>query len=258
MTSKQALLFYIVKIMPVAKRRKVESSPLSDDSFGGFESDSASESARSVNSSDLENASTKKEMLIELRNGTGPVKRHPGTTFASSGRSSKQNVDDERSSPSEQQSRPASIKSFKELGVIDPLCDACEALSFRQPTPVQVEAIPWALQGRDVIGLAETGSGKTAAFALPILQALMEKPQPKFALVLAPTRELAFQTRQQFLALGSTIRVQCAAVVGGVDQVGQAIELARGPHVIVATPGRLLEHLENTKGFNLKSLKYCE
>lgn len=79
-------------------------------------------------------------------------------------------------------------KSFTDLGIREELCEACTALGYKTPTPIQDQAIPLALSGRDVIGLAETGSGKTAAFGLPILQALMEKPQPLFALVSFPTR----------------------------------------------------------------------
>lgn len=136
------------------------------------------------------------------------------------------------------------------------MCEACEELKYTAPTPIQAEAIPLALQGRDLIGLAETGSGKTAAFALPILQALLDKPQPMFGLVLAPTRELAYQISQQFQALGSRIAVKCAVIVGGMDMVSQSIDLGKRPHILVATPGRLLDHLENTKGFSLRSLKY--
>jgi ATP-dependent RNA helicase DDX47/RRP3 len=147
-------------------------------------------------------------------------------------------------------------KSFADLGIIDSLCEACEKMGFKKPTPIQEQAIPLALEGRDVIGLAETGSGKTAAFALPILQALMEKPQPLFGLVLAPTRELAYQTSQQFEAIGSIIGVRCATIVGGMDMVAQSIALSKKPHIIVATPGRLLDHLETTKGFSLRQLKF--
>jgi ATP-dependent RNA helicase DDX47/RRP3 len=129
-------------------------------------------------------------------------------------------------------------------------------LGYKAPTPIQAQSIPLALEGRDLIGLAETGSGKTAAFALPILQALLDKPQPFFGLVLAPTRELAYQISQAFEALGSLISVRCAVIVGGMDMVPQAIALGKKPHIIVATPGRLLDHLENTKGFSLRSLKY--
>lgn len=147
-------------------------------------------------------------------------------------------------------------KSFSELGIIDALSEACEALGYKHPTPIQAESIPPALQGRDLIGLAETGSGKTAAFALPILQALMDKPQSFFGLVMAPTRELAYQISKQFEALGALISVKCAVIVGGMDMVSQSIALGKKPHIIVATPGRLLDHLENTKGFSLRSLRY--
>lgn len=141
-------------------------------------------------------------------------------------------------------------------GINDSLCEACEKLGYKAPTPIQAESIPLALEGRDLIGLAETGSGKTAAFALPILQALLDKPQPLFGLILAPTRELAFQISQQIEALGSLINVRCAVLVGGMDIVSQSIALGKKPHIIVATPGRLLDHLENTKGFSLRALKY--
>ncbi|KAI4120943.1 MAG: hypothetical protein LQ347_006998, partial [Umbilicaria vellea] len=134
-------------------------------------------------------------------------------------------------------------KSFQELGVIDSLCDACTALGYKAPTPIQREAIPLALQGRDLIGLAETGT-------------LMDKPQPLFGLVMAPTRELAYQISQAFEALGSLISVRCAVIVGGMDMVPQSIALGKKPHIVVATPGRLLDHLENTKGFSLRGLKY--
>ncbi|KAH8594276.1 P-loop containing nucleoside triphosphate hydrolase protein [Bisporella sp. PMI_857] len=147
-------------------------------------------------------------------------------------------------------------KSFQDLGIVESLCEACEKIGYKAPTPIQREAIPPALGGRDLIGLAETGSGKTAAFALPILHALLKNPQPLFGLVLAPTRELAFQISQAFEALGSLINVRCAVIVGGMDMVPQAIALGKKPHIVVATPGRLLDHLENTKGFHLRALKY--
>jgi ATP-dependent RNA helicase DDX47/RRP3 len=147
-------------------------------------------------------------------------------------------------------------KTFADLGLTDSLCDACATLGFKKPTPIQRESLPIALSGKDLIGLAETGSGKTAAFALPMLQALLDKPQPLFGLVIAPTRELAYQISQQFEALGSLINVKCAVLVGGMDMVPQAIALGKRPHIVVATPGRLLDHLENTKGFSQRQLKY--
>ncbi|GAA5941984.1 hypothetical protein JCM1841_003851 [Sporobolomyces salmonicolor] len=146
--------------------------------------------------------------------------------------------------------------SFSSLGLLPALCDACASLGFTAPSQIQQECIPYALQGKDIIGLAQTGSGKTAAFALPILQALWEEPQGLFAVVLAPTRELAYQIADQFTALGSGIGVRVATIVGGMDTMAQQVALAKKPHVIVATPGRLQDHLENTKGFSLRSLKY--
>jgi ATP-dependent RNA helicase DDX47/RRP3 len=147
-------------------------------------------------------------------------------------------------------------KTFKGLGIIDSLSEACDALGYKNPTPIQAQAIPLALQGRDLIGLAETGSGKTAAFVLPILQALMDKPQALHSLILAPTRELAYQISHAVSALGSLISVRCAVLVGGLDMIPQSIALGKKPHVVVATPGRLLDHMENTKGFSLRQLKY--
>lgn len=149
-----------------------------------------------------------------------------------------------------------SSATFESLGLIPQICEACALLKFKAPTPIQADTIPYALQGKDVIGLAQTGSGKTAAFALPIIQALWDNPQPYFACVLAPTRELAYQISEQFTALGSTIGVRCVVLVGGMDMMEQSIALSKRPHIIVATPGRLQDHLENTKGFSLRSLKY--
>ncbi|KAF7376095.1 ATP-dependent rRNA helicase [Mycena sanguinolenta] len=150
----------------------------------------------------------------------------------------------------------SSAPSFKSLGLIDPLLEALEQINFTTPTDIQVEALPHALEGRDIIGVASTGSGKTAAFALPILQKLWDDPKGLFACILAPTRELAFQISQQFEALGSAMGVRSAVIVGGVETIAQSVTLAKRPHIVVATPGRLLWHLENTKGFSLKGIKF--
>ena len=158
--------------------------------------------------------------------------------------------------PTADEAESSTATSFKELGLIDPLVEALTAVSFTTPTSIQIQAIPPALEGRDIIGVAETGSGKTAAFALPILQKLWEEPKGLFACVLAPTRELAYQISQQFESLGSAIGVRTAVIVGGMDRMSQAIALSKRPHIIIATPGRLDDHLENTKGFSLRGLKY--
>lgn len=115
---------------------------------------------------------------------------------------------------------------------------------MRKPTAVQAHCIPKILEGRDVLGLAQTGSGKTAAFALPILQRLAEDPYGVLALVVTPTRELAFQLAEQFKALGSCLHLRCEVVVGGMDILSQAKNLVGRPHVVIATPGRIKVLLE--------------
>ncbi|XP_049279546.1 probable ATP-dependent RNA helicase DDX47 [Anopheles funestus] len=158
--------------------------------------------------------------------------------------------------PEQAENGTDSTQTWEDLGLMDTLCQACRGLKWKAPSKIQREAIPLALQGKDIIGLAETGSGKTGAFALPILQSLLDNPQRYFAVVLTPTRELAYQISEQFEALGAMVGVKCCVIVGGMDLVTQAIQLARKPHIIIATPGRLVDHLENTKGFNLKAIKY--
>ncbi|KAJ2898992.1 P-loop containing nucleoside triphosphate hydrolase protein [Zalerion maritima] len=147
-------------------------------------------------------------------------------------------------------------KTFAELGVHEGILDSCKALGYKFATPIQAATLPPALEGRDVIGVAETGSGKTAAFAIPILQSLLSKARPFHTLVLAPTRELALQIGKTFDALGGIINAKCCVIVGGVNMVDQMVSLAKKPHVIVATPGRLRDHLEKTKGFSLHRLEY--
>jgi ATP-dependent RNA helicase DDX47/RRP3 len=149
-----------------------------------------------------------------------------------------------------------SVTTFSSLGVVASICEACTTLGWNAPTRIQAETIIPALAGKDIIGLAETGSGKTGAFAIPILQALLENPQRLFALVLAPTRELAFQISEQFEALGAGIGLKTAVIVGGIDMMTQAISLARKPHIVVGTPGRVVDHLTNTKGFSLRSARF--
>jgi len=145
-------------------------------------------------------------------------------------------------------------KTFKDLGLAPALCTSCEELGWKTASLIQAQAIPYALEGRDIIGLAETGSGKTAAFALPMLHSLLLTPRRMFGLCLTPTRELAFQINEQFEAIGGSVGVKTVTIVGGIDMMQQAIALARKPHVIIATPGRLVDHLENTKGFSLRTI----
>ncbi|KAF8844530.1 DEAD-domain-containing protein [Paxillus ammoniavirescens] len=158
--------------------------------------------------------------------------------------------------PEEASTSTPAPKTFRDLGLIEPLLQALDQINFKTPTEIQQQALPHALEGRDIIGVAETGSGKTAAFALPILQKLWEEPKGLFACVLAPTRELAYQISQQFESLGAAMGVRCLVLIGGMDKMPQAVALAKRPHVIVATPGRLNDHLQSTKGFSLRNLKF--
>jgi ATP-dependent RNA helicase DDX47/RRP3 len=148
-----------------------------------------------------------------------------------------------------------SIVAFESLGICKEIAKAAVMIGWKEPSTIQKEVVPHLLQGKDIIGLAQTGSGKTGAFALPIIQGIIENPQPAFALILSPTRELAIQTTEQIVALGCGLGIKCCPLVGGIDHIQQAIGLAKKPHVIVGTPGRVVDHLHNTKGFNLHTIK---
>jgi ATP-dependent RNA helicase RhlE len=135
---------------------------------------------------------------------------------------------------------------FSDLGLSDPIQLALKSRNHITPTPIQQEAIPELLKGSDVLGIAQTGTGKTGAFALPILQKLA-KSQPKDkrrnprALILAPTRELAIQIGEEFAAYGQNLHLRHTVIFGGVKQNPQVNALRRGVDIIVATPGRLLD-----------------
>jgi len=134
---------------------------------------------------------------------------------------------------------------FEQYRLDAALLRGVSALGFLEPRPIQARALPAALAGRDVLGLAQTGTGKTAAFALPILQRLIEAPGPgPRALVLAPTRELATQIDAEFRALAKFARVSTLTIYGGVSSRAQIAGLRRRPDVLVACPGRLLDLLQ--------------
>ncbi|WP_332018852.1 DEAD/DEAH box helicase [Kaistella sp.] len=136
--------------------------------------------------------------------------------------------------------------NFTDLQLIDPIAKALQEEGYTQPTPIQAKAIPSILQGRDLLGTAQTGTGKTAAFAIPILQNLTEKNirnnQIK-ALILTPTRELAIQIEESFNAYGRHLKLRNLVVFGGVKQGAQEAALKKGVDILVATPGRLLDFI---------------
>jgi ATP-dependent RNA helicase RhlE len=151
--------------------------------------------------------------------------------------------------------------SFDQLGLTAELVRAVHDLGYAQPTPIQQKGIPAVLAGRDLLAAAQTGTGKTAAFALPLLQIMSEaQPNPRGArspraLVLVPTRELAAQVEQSFRDFGTHLRQQTALIFGGVSPRPQIDTLRRGVDIVIATPGRLLDHA-NERNIDLRNIRY--
>ena len=150
---------------------------------------------------------------------------------------------------------------FRDLGIIDPILRALETQGYTSPTPIQAQAIPPLLQGRDLLGCAQTGTGKTAAFAVPIIQQLHDKRLAQRghralkALIMTPTRELAIQIDTSFADYGAFAGLRHAVIFGGVSQNPQAEALRQGVDVLVATPGRLLD-LMGQKIVDLSDIRY--
>src|SRR5579872_4044634 len=152
------------------------------------------------------------------------------------------------------------LTSFQDFGLADPIARALREENYLTPTPIQAQTIPLALAGRDVVGIAQTGTGKTASFALPILHQLLQqrtKPQPKTArvLVLSPTRELSGQILDSFNAYGRHIRLTSTLAIGGVPMGRQVRSIMPGIEVLVATPGRLLD-LVQSNGLKLNQVEF--
>ena len=151
------------------------------------------------------------------------------------------------------------MSSFADLGLALPILNALTTQGYTEPTPIQTQAIPHVMLGRDLQGIAQTGTGKTAAFALPILHRLLvdKKPAPRRGcrvLVLSPTRELASQIAESFMAYGRNTGLRVALMFGGVPKGKQSRAVANGIDVLVATPGRLLDHM-NDRAVNLGNVE---
>ncbi|KAI5954437.1 DBP8 [Candida jiufengensis] len=145
--------------------------------------------------------------------------------------------------------------SFQELGVARWLSESLEAMKIHKPTSIQQACIPAILKGQDCIGGAKTGSGKTIAFAAPMLTQWSEDPYGIFGLILTPTRELALQIAEQFTALGANMNIKVAVIVGGEDFIKQTLELQKKPHFVIATPGRLADHIMNSGEETISGLR---
>ncbi|MEY4051462.1 MAG: hypothetical protein RIR64_447 [Bacteroidota bacterium] len=150
-------------------------------------------------------------------------------------------------------------KNFQTLGLIEPLLKAIQEEGYTTPTPIQAESIPIVLQGKDLLGCAQTGTGKTAAFTLPILQLLVksktqERRKKIRSLIVTPTRELAIQIGESFNAYGRHTGLNCTVIFGGVGQGPQVTALKNGVDVVIATPGRLLD-LMNQGHLNIREVE---
>ena len=152
--------------------------------------------------------------------------------------------------------RTKETMNFSQLGLADAQLRACESLGYNEPTPIQLQAIPAMLSGKDLIGSAETGSGKTAAFLLPIIQKISQSNRPGIrALVLAPTRELALQIEKNYSELNTVKANRSAIAIGGANIRTQMAALKRGVAVLIATPGRLLDLLDR-RAVNLAGIEF--
>ncbi|MBP7216508.1 MAG: DEAD/DEAH box helicase [Candidatus Omnitrophica bacterium] len=134
-----------------------------------------------------------------------------------------------------------SEQSFYGLGIAPKILEILERMKFRVPTPIQRKAIPMALEGKDIIGIAQTGTGKTHSFAIPMVQRLMQKQG--VGLVLAPTRELAIQIDEAFAGIVYEFGIRTACLIGGASMHDQVQALRKNPRIVIATPGRLLDHM---------------
>ncbi|KAL3831667.1 hypothetical protein ACJMK2_023390 [Sinanodonta woodiana] len=149
---------------------------------------------------------------------------------------------------------PPPIRKWKESGIPSEILDIIEKIGYTEPTPIQRQAIPIGLQNRDIIGVAETGSGKTAAFLIPLLVWIQSLPkmermdvidQGPYAIILSPTRELAQQIEEECIKFGKPLGIRTVAVIGGISREEQGFKLRQGCEIVIATPGRLIDVLEN-------------
>lgn len=153
--------------------------------------------------------------------------------------------------------KQSASKTFADLHLSRPLLKAVEQLEWDHPTPVQARAIPYILSGRDVCGSAVTGSGKTGSFVLPVLERLLQAGMDNATrvVILLPTRELAAQCHSVIITLAKYTGIRAALAVGGLSNKAQEVALRTRPHILVATPGRLIDHMRNAQSFSLEDVE---
>ncbi|KAM9813407.1 putative ATP-dependent RNA helicase DDX27 [Neosynchiropus ocellatus] len=254
---KRSLTTLDQKIEKVRKKRKAEEKPTGDaeikegetgsgshdddDDDGGDDDDDDNEEEDEFDSGD-EKILTKSDTLREKgRRGRGK-KAGEEVTETFSGDASQ--FDDKL--------------TFDDMNLSRPILKAVTALGFKQPTPIQKACVPVGLLGRDLCACAATGTGKTAAFMLPVLERLVYKPktsQVTRVLVLVPTRELGIQVHSVARQLAQFTSITTCLAVGGLDLKSQEVALRAGPDVLIATPGRLIDHLHNTPSFELTNIE---
>ncbi|KAK0842548.1 putative RNA helicase [Friedmanniomyces endolithicus] len=233
-----------------SKRRRL--SPVEDDSV----------SFASASDSELDNKKTSpvQPRHVESDGDTRPPQDVPVVSRIKAKQLRTTNIEEYPASAP--QTLPSAIHSsldeanstFATLGVDPWLIASLSRLAIKQPTRIQSASIPEILAGRDCIGGSRTGSGKTVAFTVPILQQWARDPSGIFAVVLTPTRELALQIYEQISAIGARQGVKVCLVTGGADMRNQALELSRRPHIVIGTPGRLADHVENSGEETIKGL----
>lgn len=142
---------------------------------------------------------------------------------------------------------------FAGLGIEENILDVLEKLNFKIPTPIQYKAIPVAIDGKDVVGIAQTGTGKSLAFGIPMLQRLMKAQKPSAGLIILPTRELAVQINETLLKIGRGFGLKTAVLIGGASMYQQVNQIRYNPHIIIGTPGRINDHIKQ-KTLNLSNI----
>src|SRR5208282_5119658 len=142
---------------------------------------------------------------------------------------------------------PTPSEGFTNLGIAPKILEILQRLKFVRATPIQHQTIPSAIQGKDIVGIAQTGTGKTLAFGIPMIQRLAQVQGKSKGLVILPTRELALQVNEHLKKIGASMGIKTAILIGGENMGKQIKALQANPHIIIATPGRLIDHMENRR-----------